>query len=100
MKKKGTMKELSPFLKGGGAKRELLVIKSRRSSQSSMSQMSDRPLSMSHNMMECCIMISGNDSNWSKREREQVIERAVDLYMGKGRTSVFAKAGSSVEEGE
>ena len=47
-------------------------------------------------MMERCIMISGNDSNWSKREREQLIERAVDLYMEKRRTSVFAKAGSDV----
>ena len=57
---------------------------------------SDRHLSMSHNMMECCIMISGNGSNWSKREKEQLIERAVDLYMGKRRTSVFAKAGSNL----
>lgn len=58
--------------------------------------LSDRRLSMSHKMMERCIMISGNDSNWSKREREELIERAVDLYMGKRRTAVFAKAGNNV----
>ena len=32
----------------------------------------------------------------TRREREQLIERAVYLYMGKSRTSVFAKAGSNV----
>ena len=41
-------------------------------------------------------MISANDSNWSKSEREQLIERAVDLYMEKRRTAVFAKEGDNV----
>ena len=58
--------------------------------------LSDRRLSMSHKMMERCIMISANDSNWSKSEREQLIERAVDLYMEKRRTAVFAKEGDNV----
>ena len=58
--------------------------------------LSDRRLSMSHKMMKRCIMISANDSNWSKSEREQLIERAVDLYMEKRRTAVFAKEGDNV----
>ena len=58
--------------------------------------LSDCRLSMSHKMMERCIMISVNDSNWSKSEREQLIERAVDLYMEKRRTAVFAKDGNNV----
>ena len=41
-------------------------------------------------------MISVNDSNWSKSEREQLIERAVDLYMENRRTAVFAKDGNNV----
>ena len=58
--------------------------------------LSDRRLNMSHKMMEQCIMIFANDSNWSKSEREQLIERAVDLYMEKRRTAVFAKNGNNV----
>ena len=58
--------------------------------------LSDRRLSISHKMMERCIMIAANDSNWSKSEREQLIQRAVDLYMEKRRTAAFAKEGNNV----
>eukprot|EP00112_Aurelia_sp_Birch-Aquarium-sp1_P000486 Seg10468.1 transcript_id=Seg10468.1/GoldUCD/mRNA.D3Y31 product="Zinc finger protein 862" protein_id=Seg10468.1/GoldUCD/D3Y31 len=57
--------------------------------------LSDHRLSMSHNMMKRCIMISANDPNWSKSEREQLVERAVDLYMEKRRTAVFANPGNN-----
>ena len=52
--------------------------------------LSNRRLSMSHDMMECCIMIAANDPNWSNEERESLIDRAVDIYMTKRRTAVFS----------
>ena len=43
--------------------------------------LSDRRLSMSHKTMENCMLIAGSERNWSKEEKEQLIIRAVDLYM-------------------
>lgn len=53
--------------------------------------LSNRRLSMSHDVMERCIMIASNDPNWSMEERESIINRAVDIYMAKRRTAVFPK---------
>ena len=53
--------------------------------------LSDRRLSMRHDLMENLLMISANDANWSNEEREALLRRAVDLYTEKRRTAVFPK---------
>ena len=60
--------------------------------------MSDRRLSMSHKTMENRMLIAGNDRNWSEEEREQLIMRAVDLYMEKRRTVVDSNQGNTIVE--
>eukprot|EP00112_Aurelia_sp_Birch-Aquarium-sp1_P011097 Seg2340.8 transcript_id=Seg2340.8/GoldUCD/mRNA.D3Y31 product="hypothetical protein" protein_id=Seg2340.8/GoldUCD/D3Y31 len=47
--------------------------------------LSDRRLSMKHRRMESVLMISVNDKNWSQKERDDILERAVDVYMEKRR---------------
>ena len=47
--------------------------------------LSDRRLSMKHNRIESVLLIAGNDKNWSAREREEIIERAVGIYLMKRR---------------
>ena len=47
--------------------------------------LSDRRLSMKHKRMESIFIIAGNDKNWSAREKEEIIERAVELCLMKRR---------------
>ena len=48
--------------------------------------LSDRRLSMNHDHMESIMLISGNKNNWTKAEKDQIIDRAVDIYLSKRRT--------------
>ena len=52
---------------------------------------SDRWLSMKHRRMESVLMISVNDKNWSQRERDDILERAVDIYLEKRRKTKMSE---------
>lgn len=43
--------------------------------------LSDRLLSMKHRTMESVLIISVNNKNWSQKERDDILERAVDFYL-------------------
>ena len=60
--------------------------------------LSDKRLRMSHKTMEECIIIAGNDTNWDKSDREKILSKAVEIYMGKRRTAVFPKKSISEKE--
>ena len=45
--------------------------------------LSDRRLSMSHTTMEDLMLIKGNDKVWSTGERNEILFRAVQIYMEK-----------------
>lgn len=47
--------------------------------------LSDRRLKMSHSTLENLIIIKGNDRNWSQKEREEILSRAVSIYLKKRR---------------
>ena len=47
--------------------------------------LSDRRVHMSHARMEMVLSISVNDKNWSPEERDEIIERATEIYLEKRR---------------
>ena len=47
--------------------------------------LSDKRLSVNHNMLEDCLVILGNDSLWNRHEKEEIIQASIELYMGKRR---------------
>ncbi|MCP4484342.1 MAG: hypothetical protein GY823_07275 [Flavobacteriaceae bacterium] len=47
--------------------------------------LSDRRLRMKHSRMEQLLFICANDKNWSDDEREEILERNVELYLEKRR---------------
>ena len=47
--------------------------------------LSDKRLSMKHGRMESILITGANDKNWSTKEREEIIERAVEIYLEKRR---------------
>ena len=47
--------------------------------------LSDRRLRSSHDVIDDIMVIKGNDKNWSENEREEIIERALAIYMRKNR---------------
>ena len=47
--------------------------------------LSDRRVHMSHARMEMVLSISVNDKNWSPEERDEIIERATEIYIEKRR---------------
>ena len=47
--------------------------------------LSDRKVHASHARMEMLLSISVNDKNWSPEERDEIIERATEIYIEKRR---------------
>ena len=43
--------------------------------------LSDKHLSMRHNTINESLVVYGNDSLWSNEGREEIINRAVELYL-------------------
>ena len=41
--------------------------------------LSDKCLSMSHDTLENSVIVSGNNSIWSEKEREEIIDRALEI---------------------
>ena len=48
--------------------------------------LSDKRLSMNHDTLDNSVVILGNDTIWSNSERDQIIERARQIYMKKRRS--------------
>ena len=48
--------------------------------------LSDRRLCLKHAVINDIMVIKGNDKTWSSEEREQLMERALDIYLSKRRT--------------
>ena len=44
-------------------------------------KLSDKRLSMSHSTLNDNLIVYGNHSLWNKDEREEIIERALDMYL-------------------
>ena len=42
--------------------------------------LSDKRLSISHDTLENSVIVSGNNSIWSEKEREEMIDRALEIY--------------------
>ena len=53
--------------------------------------LTDKRLSMKHKRMEQILIISSNDKNWTIQERNEIIERAVDIYLQKRRKAIVAE---------
>lgn len=47
--------------------------------------LTDRRLRLSHKVLENVVLIKSNDINWSQSERNEIIERAIELYLQKRR---------------
>ncbi len=53
--------------------------------------LTDKRLSIKHKRMEQILIISSNDKNWTAQERNEIIERAVDIYLEKRRKTIVAE---------
>ena len=47
--------------------------------------LSDRRLSMNHDLMENLLMVKCNDRAWSTKEKSDILNRAVQMYLEKRR---------------
>ncbi len=53
--------------------------------------LTDKRLSIKQKRMEQTLIISSNDKNWTAQERNEIIERAVDIYLEKRRKTIVAE---------
>ena len=44
---------------------------------------------MKHRRMELILIIGANDKNWTVKERSEIFERALDIYLEKRRKTQF-----------
>ena len=51
---------------------------------------------MSHNTLENSVIVSGNNSIWSKKEREEIIDHALKIYLSKRRITTLSSEADSV----
>ena len=58
--------------------------------------LSDKHLSISHNTLENSVIVSGNNSTWSEKEREEIIDRALEIYLSKRRITTLSSEADSV----
>ncbi len=45
--------------------------------------LTDKRLSMKHKRLEQILIISSNEKNWTVQERNEIIERALNIYLEK-----------------
>ena len=57
--------------------------------------MNDRRLKMNHSTMEDSLIIAGNDQNFTYQERDDILSRAVDIYLSKRRVFRLDSANAS-----
>ena len=60
--------------------------------------LTDRRLSMNHELMENVMLIAGNKNNWSDMEKNKIIDRAVEIYLSIRRTRKVGKESTSAGE--
>ena len=58
--------------------------------------LSDKRLSMSHDSLENSVIVSGNNSISSEKEREEIIDRALEIYLSKHRITTLSSEADSV----
>ena len=51
---------------------------------------------MSHDTLENSVIVSGNNSIWSEKEREEIIDRALEIYLGKHRITTLSSEADSI----
>lgn len=59
--------------------------------------LTDRRLTMSHSTMEDCMVISGNSSVWTEKEKEQILDGATKKYLQKRRKTKVSSPCASQE---
>ena len=59
---------------------------------------SDKHLSMSHDILENSVIVSGNNSIWSEKESEEIIDCALEIYLSKRRITSLSSEADSVEQ--
>ena len=47
--------------------------------------LSDRRLKTLHDLMNFLIALKINDRNWSEKERSEILQRALEIYLSKSR---------------
>ena len=57
--------------------------------------LNDRRLKMNHSTMEDSLIIAGNDQNFTYQERDDILSRAVDIYLSKRRVFRLDSANAS-----
>lgn len=55
---------------------------------------------MKHKRMESMLIIGANDKNWTLKERSEIIERALEIYLQKRRKTKLARKDLIPESGE
>ena len=58
--------------------------------------LSDKRLSMGHNTLENSVIVSGNNSIWSEKEREEIIDRVFNRDLSKHRITTLSSEADSV----
>ena len=58
--------------------------------------LTDRRLKMNNSTMEDSVIIAGNDTNFTQQERDDILSRAVDIYLGKRRVFCLDSANASI----
>ena len=53
---------------------------------------------MSHDTLENSVIVSGNNSIWSEKEREEIIDRALEIYLSKRRITTLSSTADSVNQ--
>ena len=58
----------------------------------------DKRLSMSHDTLENSVIVSGKNSIWSEKEREEITDRAFEIYLSKCRITTLSSEADSAEQ--
>ena len=51
---------------------------------------------LQHNTLENSVIVSGNNSIWSGKEREEIIDHALEIYFSKHRITTISSEADSV----
>ena len=60
--------------------------------------LSDRRLKSSHDMIDDLMVIKGNNKNWSEKERQEIIDKALAIYLSKSRKRKIDEVSKSIVE--
>ena len=60
--------------------------------------LADKRLSMSHDTLENSVIVSGNNSIWCEKEREEIIDHAFEIYLSKRRITTLSSEADLAEQ--